>query len=491
MAISKQETETAQTESRYGKRRYVGRSETLGYILCDFAQSFSIGKYSNRFIWDVVKIDFNIAGTVNLFSGAWDIINDTLIGAAVDRTRTRWGKFRPYLLSIKLPLTVFGLLYWFMPLFFPDTSATYMPKLIFYFAFTIINETASTFTEISQTGLLSTITPNPDERLLLITKANFWSRFIGEKLPEMAFGVFLDLINKKVVNWKLSSLFIGMGTVTSILAAAATFYFYFVSKERVMQTIERPSIKQGLKAIINNKPMLIIVLSSFLSGFSISQSRSDYYIDVLGSASLQTIVGIPAYPVLNGSYAFVAPLKRRFSTKALWIAEDFYTDMCWLIVFAIGSFGGNFKKRAVMIPVMAIEEFVEMWVYGVRHVIPNELYNESMDYCEWVNGYRMEAMTGVARSLILKIQSVVISSVKNFVLAGIGYEQGKTIGTQTDRAKWWLFALGTGIPIITSALGIVPKFFYPLSADKREKMYAELFERRQQYASDYVTSVET
>lgn len=57
--------------------------------------------------------------------------------------------------------------------------------------------------------------------------------------------------------------------------------------------------------------------------------------------------------------------------------------MCWLIVFAIGSFDKNFMKRKVMIPVMMIEEFVEMWVYGVRHVIPDELYNEAMDYCEW------------------------------------------------------------------------------------------------------------
>ncbi|MBQ6837218.1 MAG: hypothetical protein IJO44_00090, partial [Clostridia bacterium] len=52
------------------------------------------------------------------------------------------------------------------------------------------------------------------------------------------------------------------------------------------------------------------------------------------------------------------------------------------------------------------------------------------------------------------------------------------IGTQTDKTKWWIFALGTGIPIISSALGIVPKFFYPLSAENRTKMYEDLTERR-------------
>ena len=465
-------------------RRYVGNMETAAYIAQDFAASFSIGKYGNRFIWDVVGIDFKINGIVSLFTGAWDIINDTFISAIVDRTRTRWGKFRPYLIWMKIPLTLFGMLYWFMPLFFPNTSTTYLPKLIYFFAFSVINETAGTFLNISQTGLLATITPNPEERVRLISQAKFFSRFLGEQIPEWTMGILIDLINSKIIRMKLSSLFIGMGSLTAVLSAAMTFWFYLVSRERVMQSLEKPRVIDGLKAIINNKPLLLIVLSDFLAGFGISQSRSDYYIDVLGQASLQTIVGIPAYPILNISYSFVAPLRRKFTSKKLWIAEDIWTDMCWLTVFGIGSINKNFMKRKVMIPVMMIEEFVEMWVYGLRHVIPDELYNEAMDYCEWKNGYRVEAMTGVAKGLVTKMQAVIMTSVKSFILAKIGYVQGKEIGTQSYRAKWWLFALGTGIPIITSAFGIVPKFLYPIDKKMRERMYQDLAERRRLVADE-------
>lgn len=249
-----------------------------------------------------------------------------------------------------------------------------------------------------------------------------------------------------------------------------------------MQSVEKPSIMQGFKAILNNKPLLIITLSDFFGGFSIGQSRSDYYIDVLGSASLQTIVGIPAYPILNLSYLWVAPLRRRFTSKTLWIVEDLWTDICWLVVFGVGSINKNFMSRKFMIPTMMIEEFVEMFVYGVRHTIPEELRNEAMDYCEWKNGYRVEAMTGVAKDLVSKIQRVIMSSVTNLVLSKIGYVQGKKVGTQTDRAKWWLFALGTGIPIITSSLGILPKLFYPIDNQMRDRMYAELAERRREIA---------
>ena len=85
-------------------------------------------------------------------------------------------------------------------------------------------------------------------------------------------------------------------------------------------------------------------------------------------------------------------------------------------------------------------------------------------------------------SIIQKLQGAVMGSVNNIVMKRIGYIQGKEIGTQTDATKWWIFALGTGIPIISSSLGIVPKFFYPLSASKRTQMYSELYERRNKKA---------
>jgi Na+/melibiose symporter-like transporter len=228
--------------------------------------------------------------------------------------------------------------------------------------------------------------------------------------------------------------------------------------------------------------MLIYVLSDFLSGFSVGLSRTNFYIDVIGSITWKTIVGIPAFPIKFISYSFVEPLRRRFATKTLWILEDAWTDMLWLTVFGIGSINKNFKKKGIILPLMAIEEIFEMCVYGLRRVIPAEIQNEALDYCEWKNGYRSEAMIGVSRSLITKLQRAVMGSVNNIVMNKIGYIQGKEIGTQTDKTKWWIFALGTGIPIISSCLGIVPKLFYTLSADKRERMYSDLQARRTELA---------
>ncbi len=464
-------------------RRYVGTKEKVGYLLEDVSASFNISKYNDRFIYDVVKLDFNLLAIYNLFAGLWDVFNDTIIGVVVDRTRTRWGKFKPYILLGKIPLAILGLWYWFLPVLFPDTAADYLPKFIFYAVFSIICETGGTFTAIAQTGFMSTITPDPLERTGLITMANLLSGFVGEKLPELTFGVLLDLVNNEVLDWSRTGLFMSFGIGTAVIACIISFYFILVTKERVSQTIEKPSVIQGLKAILNNRPILMYTLSEFLAGFAVGKSRTNYYIDVLGSATYQTIVGIPASPISTISYSFIQPLRRKLPTRTIWILEDLWTDACWLAVFGIGSLGGAskglYKNKWVMLPVMAVEECFEMCVYGLRHVIPSEILNEAMDYCEWKNGYRAEAMTGVARSLIQKLQGIVMGSIQNVIMGRIGYIQGKAIGTQADSTKWWIFAMGTGVPVITGALGVIPKFFYDLNGEKRDRMYRELFARRE------------
>ena len=466
----------------YQNRRYVGTKETVAYILNDVSASFNIGKYSDRFVYDVLLIDFRFLAILRSIGGVWDVINDTFIGVIVDRTRTRFGKFRPYLLLMCAPLTLIGMIYWFLPLIFSGTGADYVPKFIAYFVFNLITETAGTFTGMASTGLLATITPNPVDRTRLITEANLLSGFV-EKAPEILMGLFIDLVNNGIVKWSMRRLYITMGLFTAVVSSSMSIFFYFVSRERVMQSIERPSIFKGLKSIINNKPLLLITLSSFLGAFSVSTSRTNYYIDVLGSASISTIVGIPGALISPSSYAVVPWARKRFSTRSIWIYEDLHTDMCWLGTFLIGLINKNYLKRKVMIPVLMVEESLEMAIYGLRRVIPTELYNEAMDYCEWKNGYRTEAMTGVARGMILKLQNIVMSTVNSIVMKQIGYVQGKAIGTQQENTKFWLFALSIGLPTVTGALGIVPKFFYNLTGKKRDKMYEELFARRDAIAA--------
>ncbi len=474
----------------YKNRNYVGTKETIAYLFNDWSNSFNINSFNERYIWDVVHIDFTISAAVNLVTTAWDIINDTFISVIVDNTRTRLGKFRPYLVSLQLPLTLLGMLYWLIPVFFGGTDGTFIPKLVYYYIFTIVNETAGTFTSIAKSGYMSTITPNPAERIRLITLAELITGYMGEDLPRYIMGVLIDLVNNKVVKWRLSSVFITMGLLTSVISSLCTFYFFMVSKERVPQSVERPSVKDGLKAIFTNYPVLLMCLSDFLGNFSIGKSEANYFIDVLGSYSLISLLNIPSS--LNGSisYAFVKPLRNRFSSKALWVFSDIYGDVLNLGLFIFGYKNKNYLKRLPMCIAFGLKEWFGKWVWGITKVINTDLWNETMDFCEWKNGYRMEATTGVAKGLILKIQASLVTSVTDLLMKKIGYVQGLDIGTQNESTKFWEFALCTAVPTVTGALGIIPKMLWPISRETRTRMYDELAMSRQLSIDTYVDTFE-
>ncbi len=472
-------------------RRYLGNKETFGYVLFRASQDFGINGYAERFIFDVLHIDFAYLALVNTIGGIWDVINDPLFGAIVDKTRTRWGKFKPYLILFAIPGTIGTCLYWMMPLFFPHKSAMDVGKFIFYFVLAIGRETAGTFSGISQTGMLATITPDPIERTRLITITNVLSGFLGAKIPELLMTLLIDAVNHNTIAVSMQGVYVFMGVFTTLVGGAAALYFSVITRERVMQSIERPSIMQGLKSIVNNKPILLMTLSDFLGAFSIGTGMSNYYIDVLGTASIVIIVGIPGFFVSTPSYAWVPWARRHFSTKMLWLVSSYTGDFLMMLVFFFGAIGGKknglYKRKLPMIGAIMLQETLSMFVYGIGKVIPTEMYNEAMDYCEWKNGYRTEGMTSVARNLASKLVRIAGGTLRSLLMKAFGYEQGAGFLKQTDSTKFFLFAMSTIIPFITGSLGIIPKLFYDLTGKRRDKMYEDLLSRRAQVSRDAST----
>ncbi len=487
-----------QDEGFYAKqnRRYVGTKETVGYVIFDMAQSFNINSYSERFITTILKMDLGLQAIANLINSIWDIVNDTFSGALVDKTRTRWGKFKPYLIVLGIPGTIATCVYWLMPAFFANAANDSMIKFFFYLVLAILRETGGTFRGFAQTGMLATITPNPLERTRLITQAQFFSGFLGEKLPQQIMDVLVDLIGNQIIakgslEKAYRNVFMGMGVFTSLVSGLAALWFATITKERVMQSIETPSIKQGIKSILNNKPILLLTLSDTLGNFSLfSGSKQDYFIDVLNFATLGTIVGIPGAIVHPFSYTLVPWFRKRLSTRACAILGKYSIDITYIPVFLFGCIGGRknglYKKVVPMGIALALQETCYMFFYGLRNVIPNEMYNEAMDYCEWKNGYRTEAMTSAAKGLAQKLAQTVSNFIKTLFKKAIGYDiNSYTRGTaQTDSTKFWLFAMFTVMPMITTSLSIIPILFYDLSGKKRDKMYEELLARRSLMASE-------
>lgn len=473
----------------YENRRYVGMKETVWYVIYDMCQSFNIDSFSSRFVTNILQVDLDLQTIVNVFNGIWDVVNDIFTAAIVEKTRTRWGKFKPYLVALGIPGTLGTCFYWLLPIFFKGKGSKDRSKFWTYFILAIIREGAGTFRGIAKTGMLATITPHPVDRTRLITMAEFFSGLLGEKLPQQILTVLLDLIGNKVINLSYQSTFVFMGNFTAIVSGVASLIFCVMTRERVMQSVETPSIMQGIKSVINNKPILLLTLSETLSNFSVGGSTNDYYIDVLNFASMTLVAGIPGAIINPFSFAMVPWFRRKFSTKVLYLLGTKSQSLLNIPVFLVGMIGGKhngiYKKVLPMFFVMAIKEALYMIFWGVRRVIPSEMYNESMDYCEWKNGYRTEAMTSVARELTKKLAGILNDAISLQLKKFIGYDiSSYTRGAaQTDNTKFGLFAMATIIPTLTGIFGIVPILFYDLSGEKRERMYVELLARREAAAN--------
>lgn len=493
VSVETPELDSASREYVYENRRYVGIKETVWYVVYDMCQSFNIDSFNSRFVTNILQIDLNYQTIVNFVNGIWDVVNDIFTAAIVEKTRTRWGKFKPYLVALGIPGTLGTCFYWILPLLFKGKGSRNMSKFITYFILTIVREGAGTFRSIAKTGMLATITPHPVDRTRLITVAEFFSGFLGEKLPSQILTVLLDLIGNKVINLSYTSTFVFMGNFTAIVSGVAALIFCIMTRERVMQSVESPSVMQGIKSVINNKPILLLTLSETLSNFSVGGSMNDYYIDVLNFASMSLVAGIPGAIVNPFAFYFVPWFRRKFSSRFLYIMGKYIGQFLDIIVYIIGMIGGKhngvYKKVLPMFFVLAIKEVIFMVFYGVRRVIPNEMYNESMDYCEWKNGYRTEAMTSVVKGLAAKLAHILSSTLSLQVKKLIGYDiTSYTRGTaQTDDTKHGLFAMATIISSLTGLLGIIPILFYDLTGEKRERMYAELLQRREE-ASKLATS---
>ena len=485
--MAKEATQTQVAEEKANRkmpksRRYVGSRETTAYVLYDIAQSLNLSSKQTYFVTDVLVIALRWQTIISAIVSVWDIINDLFLAAIVDRTNTRFGKFKPYLILYAGPGAALGILFWAMPAMFPGAAATYMPKIIAYFILQMITNLATSLYNIAKSGILATITPDTVDRTRIINQANLISSLV-ENLPKQAVTIFIDLVNNGIMKISMSSLFIIMGIATAAASSALSFYFSVVYKERVLQSVEKPNYKETLTSIFRSRPLMLLALSDLLSSFgNIGTSISLYYINVLNFSSAELVVGIPGMFVTYASYTYITKLRENFSTKALWIFGDHFGNALLLLVYLFGSINKNYKKIWTMLIAFMIRETVWNGVYALRKVIPTEIGNEVIDYGEWKYGYRTEGITGVIKGLASKVVGSMGTVLNTVLLEAIGYRQGLKPGQQSTRTEYLLFMTTTLVPAVTGLLGMIPKLYYNIDDKTRKRMYAELKERRSETA---------
>lgn len=458
-------------------RRYVGSRETMSYVLFDASKGFSIDAWKNRFFLDVVKIDLGVNALASVVTNIWDIIDDTFAGVLVDKTMTRWGKFRPYIMIFAVPGTILTTLFWLTPFLF-DQNPFDVGKIFYWYILSMITELMTTFRNFAETGYISSISPNPNDKSRLFTMAEVISS-IWENIPEFLMGILIDVANSGNTAITMKNTYFIMGTMCAVQAGAIAFVYATISKERILQAVDKPDLKGIWRTIVNNKPMLLMTLSDFLSVFKVDTGVTNYYVDVLGSAFFKDLITLPGIPTSFLSYTYIGWAQRKFSTKSLWIFGEHERDIMGILVYLFGTIGGkgkrgNYLKKWTMFGAFATKDFVYKTTLSIYKIIPKMMQTEILDYCEWKNGYRTEGATIAAKGIVKKVANTIISPLNSLLLKQIGYNVMAGHGKQSDSTKYYLFSMCTLAPGLTGLLGIFPKLFYNLSPEMRERMYSEL-----------------
>ena len=462
-------------------RRYVGSRETMSYVLFDASKGFCIDEWKSRFFLDVVKIDLGINAFISIFTSIWDIVDDSFAGVIVDKTLTRWGKFKPYILIFAIPGTILTTLYWLTPFFFGQNPLA-VGKCIYWYGLGMISELMTTFRDFADTGYISSISPNPNDKMRLFTMAEVISS-IWENIPEFLMGFLIDFANKGTFGITMRGTYLLVGTICAVQAGFFALLYGSIAKERILQAVDKPDMKAIWKTIRNNKPMLLMTLSDFLSVFKIDTSVTNYYVDVLGSAAIKNMISLVNAPISYVSYMYIGWAQRKFPTKALWIFGEHNKDVTNIFIYFFGMIGGkggngNYLKKGTMFAAYVARDFVYKSTLSINKIVPRMMQAEVLDYCEWKNGYRTEGATIAAKGIVKKVAATFISPMNSLLLKAIGYNVTAGYGKQTARTKYFLFAMCTLSPGLTGLLGVIPKMFYNLSPEKRNQMYAELSVQR-------------
>ncbi len=469
--------------------RYVGVKENLAYGLANAGQVFGynlIG-YLSLFFTKVFAIPSAAVSKMVLFLGIWDTVNDPLMGGLIDRTRTRHGKLRPYLLIVPLPLAIATVTLWSGPLIMQDVKNT-TAKIVYMYISYFIWELFYTLGDVPFWGMSSAISPSPSDRTRAISTARFISSVLGG-FSTTILVLMMDLSEKNVIGMSLQQVFCLM----SIFSAAMILGLFSMAgrrcNERLVQSVKDPSVIEGFKVLLRNKPLLLIVIGNVLSVISgvAGVFSTYYYAEVVSLNSLSLVISLPGTIFGFLTYLLIPKLKTKLDNRQIVILNGFVRAGVGAIVFVVGMKAYNDFR--VVIPLLLIQNFIFSFFNTVNMVIPTEMIADTIDYMEWKTGERNEGVSFSVLTFVSKLTGSISTSIGTAILPLIGlvYEttsNNETVAVKGDNTDLWIWAFFTVIPYVVGLVAIVPYFFYDLTGDKLKTIREDMKIRRSQISKN-------
>ena len=472
--------------------RYVGVKENLAYGFANAGQVFGYnlvaGGYLSLFFTKVFGIPGEAVATMILVLGIWDTINDPIMGGLIDKTRTRYGKLRPYLLFVPIPLSVTTIMLFAGPEILADAKSTTV-KIIYMYISYFIWEFFYTIGDVPFWGMSTAISPSPSDRTRAISSARFISGIIGG-LSTTVLVVMMDLSNNGVWGITLSQDFLILAIVAAFMILGLFSLAGLKTRERVVQSVKEPSVIEGFKVMFKNKPLMLIILGNIIGAFAglAGVFQTYYYSEVLNLNSAVLWINLPGTIFGFLTYLLIPKVKKRFDNRQIVILNIVCRFIVGTIVFVAGL---NFYNSNVLVIsiLLMIQNFVFSFFNTINAVIPTEMIGDTVDYMEWKTGERNEGVSFSVLTFISKLTGSISTSLGTALLPIIGLSfavnsAGETVAIKGDKTDLYIWALYTIVPYVLGLLSLIPYLFYDLTGKKLEEIRADMKVRREELSKE-------
>ncbi len=490
--------------------------EALAYGIAGFGQNFIctiIGSYLTIFLTDALLFGaegVTIGSVAGSIAVAWlmlgtrifDALNDPIMGSIVDRTRTKWGKCRPYLKWMAVPIAIMTIAC-FLPVFQEKASSTFIIIGIIYVLWSV----AYTVADVPYWGLSTCMTNDTVVRgnLLTVTRllCTLGAGIVTVFVPIITNGLtakykytaddIAQIMADKNVTAEIAQNFVGtvivgqesanantlkwtyfICAVVLVVSAVPMFFYGFKhTKERFTADDNPPSLGHNLKLLFKNKELLLIVLSGVLGGARMVYTYTGglyfakYVLQNEGMYSLITLLVVPGGLVAS---LLVPWMSKKFTKKWAYIAVHLFGGVVMAVMYFVG-YDAPWKLVvcAIALVLLGIPQ-------GVNNIITYAMIGDTVDYLEWKTGERGEGICFAMQTLINKIGMAVgaFIGVISFAAAGIDAETG-FISQEGANTLWNMLVLSGVISMFACA---VPMLFYTITEKRQAEMVAEIEARK-------------
>lgn len=427
--------------------------ERFSYGCGDFGCNIiytAMSVYLMFYYTDYAGVSSAAVGVIMLISRVFDGVSDIIMGVIVDRTKSRFGKARPWLLRMCIPFAVSGVLLFSVP-----TGWSSGAKLVYVFVtYNLVSTVVYTAINVPYSALNALMTQDPYERSVLSIFRNLLAT--AGTLTINTFTLpLVELFGNTASAW--TKAFVVLGAVS----VAAFLINFFGTKERVRPAVKDGEAKdvpfaKGVKALFQNKYWIMMtgMLALFFLMYSVNGGATVFYAkDILGDKNLVTTINGIFNVVQIVSMFFIAMLVKRFGKRNVF-ALGLVFDIVGMLV--LNYSGGAMNLIVVSSVIRGIGNAcggATMWA----------MVSDTIDYGEWKTGYRTEGLVNSACSFGYKIGNGIGSALLGLILEIGGYVGEAAV--QTAEALFSIEVCFVWIPIVVYVCGLIIMKFWHLDKE--------------------------